>query len=82
MEFVPYDSPAKLADDAAFDKWDVAMIGADPARAAHPGLFVSANRVSQNSALGPLTLSMAVHRLNSEVVSSQKLKVQRFLMLS
>ena len=53
MEFVPYDSPAKLADDAAFDKWDVAMIGADPARAAHPGLFVSANRVSQNSALGP-----------------------------
>ena len=34
MDFVPYDSPAKLAEDAAVDKWDVAMIGADPARAA------------------------------------------------
>mmetsp|Transcript_49747 Transcript_49747/g.102606 ORF Transcript_49747/g.102606 Transcript_49747/m.102606 type:complete len:246 (+) Transcript_49747:63-800(+) len=35
VEFIPYDSPAKLADDAALDKWDVAMIGADPARAAY-----------------------------------------------
>ena len=41
MEFIPYDSPAKLADDAALDKWDVAMIGADPARAACLGARVA-----------------------------------------
>lgn len=34
VEFVPYNSPADLAKDAEQDKWDVAMIGADPARAA------------------------------------------------
>ncbi|CAE7769823.1 MRTO4 [Symbiodinium necroappetens] len=33
VEFVPYESADKLADDAKEDKWDVAMIGADPARA-------------------------------------------------
>jgi len=33
IEYVPYDSPAELAADASKDKWDVAMIGADPARA-------------------------------------------------
>eukprot|EP00437_Effrenium_voratum_P042467 CAMPEP_0181470480 /NCGR_PEP_ID=MMETSP1110-20121109/38574_1 /TAXON_ID=174948 /ORGANISM="Symbiodinium sp., Strain CCMP421" /LENGTH=241 /DNA_ID=CAMNT_0023595455 /DNA_START=30 /DNA_END=752 /DNA_ORIENTATION=- len=32
VEFVPYESADKLADDAKEDKWDVAMIGADPAR--------------------------------------------------
>merc|ERR1712107_663073 len=35
VEFVPYDNAAKLADDAAQDKWDLAMIGADPDRATH-----------------------------------------------
>jgi len=35
VEFVPYDNAAKLADDAAEDKWDVGMLGADPDRAAH-----------------------------------------------
>eukprot|EP00931_Biecheleriopsis_adriatica_P103063 TRINITY_DN77951_c0_g1_i1.p1 TRINITY_DN77951_c0_g1~~TRINITY_DN77951_c0_g1_i1.p1 ORF type:complete len:257 (-),score=71.85 TRINITY_DN77951_c0_g1_i1:19-789(-) len=35
VEFVPYDSVPKLADDASEDKWDVAMIGADPDRAEH-----------------------------------------------
>eukprot|EP00418_Pyrodinium_bahamense_P065477 CAMPEP_0179076314 /NCGR_PEP_ID=MMETSP0796-20121207/34039_1 /TAXON_ID=73915 /ORGANISM="Pyrodinium bahamense, Strain pbaha01" /LENGTH=270 /DNA_ID=CAMNT_0020773567 /DNA_START=58 /DNA_END=870 /DNA_ORIENTATION=+ len=34
VEFVPYSSPADLAKDAEHDKWDVAMIGADPDRAA------------------------------------------------
>jgi len=33
VQFVPYDSPAELSKDAEHDKWDVAMIGADPARA-------------------------------------------------
>mmetsp|Transcript_2644 Transcript_2644/g.4865 ORF Transcript_2644/g.4865 Transcript_2644/m.4865 type:complete len:261 (-) Transcript_2644:90-872(-) len=33
VEYVPYADAAKLAEDAAEDKWDVAMIGADPARA-------------------------------------------------
>eukprot|EP00401_Gymnodinium_catenatum_P018924 CAMPEP_0117493578 /NCGR_PEP_ID=MMETSP0784-20121206/19169_1 /TAXON_ID=39447 /ORGANISM="" /LENGTH=270 /DNA_ID=CAMNT_0005288433 /DNA_START=99 /DNA_END=911 /DNA_ORIENTATION=- len=33
VAYVPYDSPADLAKDAEHDKWDVAMIGADPARA-------------------------------------------------
>merc|ERR1719382_385517 len=33
VKYIPYDSPATLADDAAEDKWDVALIGADPARA-------------------------------------------------
>ncbi|CAJ1328366.1 unnamed protein product [Effrenium voratum] len=33
VEYVPYESADKLADDAKEDKWDVAMIGADPARA-------------------------------------------------
>mmetsp|Transcript_70703 Transcript_70703/g.202563 ORF Transcript_70703/g.202563 Transcript_70703/m.202563 type:complete len:262 (+) Transcript_70703:106-891(+) len=33
VEFVPYDSVPALAKDAPEDKWDVAMIGADPARA-------------------------------------------------
>jgi len=35
VEFVPYDNAAKLAEDAAEDKWDVGMIGADPDRATH-----------------------------------------------
>merc|ERR1712190_306448 len=35
VQYVTYDSPADLANDAAQDKWDVAMIGADPARAAY-----------------------------------------------
>jgi polar amino acid transport system substrate-binding protein len=35
VEYVPYDNAGKLADDAALDKWDVGLIGADPARAAH-----------------------------------------------
>jgi len=35
VEFVPYDTAAKLADDAAQDKWDLGMIGADPDRATH-----------------------------------------------
>lgn len=35
IEFVPYDNAAKLAEDGAEDKWDVGMIGADPARAQH-----------------------------------------------
>lgn len=34
VTYVPYDSPADLAKDAEHDKWDVAMIGADPDRAA------------------------------------------------
>ena len=33
VEYVQYESADKLADDAKEDKWDVAMIGADPARA-------------------------------------------------
>jgi polar amino acid transport system substrate-binding protein len=33
VEFVEYESPADLAKDAEQDKWDLAMIGADPARA-------------------------------------------------
>lgn len=33
VEYVQYGDAAKLADDAKEDKWDVAMIGADPARA-------------------------------------------------
>merc|ERR1712203_148302 len=35
VEFVPYENAAKLADDAAEDKWDIGMIGADPDRATH-----------------------------------------------
>lgn len=35
VEYVPYDNAAKLADDAAEDKWDIGMIGADPDRATH-----------------------------------------------
>lgn len=34
LRYVPYDSPEKLAEDAAEDNWDVALIGADPRRAA------------------------------------------------
>lgn len=33
LRFVAYESADKLAEDAKEDKWDVAMIGADPARA-------------------------------------------------
>mmetsp|Transcript_1003 Transcript_1003/g.1391 ORF Transcript_1003/g.1391 Transcript_1003/m.1391 type:complete len:196 (+) Transcript_1003:53-640(+) len=33
VEFVEYPAADKLADDASKDVWDVAMIGADPARA-------------------------------------------------
>lgn len=33
VEYVPYDDAAAIAADAQKDVWDVAMIGADPARA-------------------------------------------------
>jgi len=33
VQFIPYDSPAELSNDAEHDKWDIAMIGADPSRA-------------------------------------------------
>mmetsp|Transcript_6395 Transcript_6395/g.17195 ORF Transcript_6395/g.17195 Transcript_6395/m.17195 type:complete len:259 (-) Transcript_6395:60-836(-) len=35
LECVPYTAPDKIFTDAADDKWDVAMVGADPARAQH-----------------------------------------------
>jgi polar amino acid transport system substrate-binding protein len=34
LEFVGYDSPGQVADAAASDAWDIAFIGAEPARAA------------------------------------------------
>jgi polar amino acid transport system substrate-binding protein len=33
LKLVPYATPGELADSAATDAWDVAMLGADPARA-------------------------------------------------
>merc|ERR1719203_2639911 len=33
VQYVPYDTPAAIFKDAEGDKWDVAMVGADPARA-------------------------------------------------
>jgi polar amino acid transport system substrate-binding protein len=33
VELVPYDSPSKMGDDAGSGKWDVAFLGAEPARA-------------------------------------------------
>lgn len=35
IQLLPYESPADLADSSATDAWDMAMIGADPARAAY-----------------------------------------------
>ncbi|CAK0887493.1 unnamed protein product [Prorocentrum cordatum] len=35
VEFVPYSSVPDISKDAEADKWDVAMIGADPSRAEH-----------------------------------------------
>lgn len=34
LDLVPYPSPAALADRAGADEWDVALLGAEPARAA------------------------------------------------
>ena len=33
IAYVPYDTPAKLADAATDDVWDIGLIGAEPARA-------------------------------------------------
>src|ERR1700692_1668189 len=33
VQFVPYAKPGELADDAEKDKWDIGLIGAEPARA-------------------------------------------------
>ena len=33
ITYVPYDTPAKLADAATDDAWDIGLIGAEPARA-------------------------------------------------
>ena len=33
ITYVPYDTPAKLADAATDDVWDIGLIGAEPARA-------------------------------------------------
>merc|ERR1719203_1115340 len=35
VQYVPYETPAAIFEDAADDKWDVAMVGSDPARATH-----------------------------------------------
>lgn len=35
VQYIPYNSPGDLADAAAEDVWDVALIGADPDRAAY-----------------------------------------------
>mmetsp|Transcript_34582 Transcript_34582/g.91589 ORF Transcript_34582/g.91589 Transcript_34582/m.91589 type:complete len:361 (+) Transcript_34582:84-1166(+) len=35
VQYVPYDGPGALAEAAAEDAWDIALIGADPDRAAH-----------------------------------------------
>lgn len=32
---VPFDTPARLADAASADQWDIGLIGAEPARARH-----------------------------------------------
>lgn len=34
LQYVPYESPGKLADAAERDEWDVALLGAEPQRAA------------------------------------------------
>jgi len=34
LKYVPYESPGKLADAAERDEWDVALLGAEPQRAA------------------------------------------------
>jgi polar amino acid transport system substrate-binding protein len=34
VELVPYDSPSRMADAVKSDAWDVAFLGAEPARAA------------------------------------------------
>jgi polar amino acid transport system substrate-binding protein len=34
LRYVPYESPGKLADAAVRDEWDVALLGAEPQRAA------------------------------------------------
>ena len=33
VQYVPYARPGELADDAEADKWDIGLIGAEPARA-------------------------------------------------
>ena len=33
LDLVPYSSPGALADQAGADQWDIALLGADPARA-------------------------------------------------
>src|SRR6185295_19841261 len=33
VELVAYDSPSKMGDEAGSGKWDVAFLGAEPARA-------------------------------------------------
>ena len=33
VQMVPYAKPGELADDAEKDKWDIGLIGAEPARA-------------------------------------------------
>mmetsp|Transcript_46704 Transcript_46704/g.104639 ORF Transcript_46704/g.104639 Transcript_46704/m.104639 type:complete len:361 (-) Transcript_46704:25-1107(-) len=35
IEYVPYDTPAALAESSARDEWDIGMLGADPDRAAY-----------------------------------------------
>mmetsp|Transcript_38869 Transcript_38869/g.91501 ORF Transcript_38869/g.91501 Transcript_38869/m.91501 type:complete len:357 (+) Transcript_38869:82-1152(+) len=35
IKYVPYDTPAALAESASKDEWDIAMLGADPDRAAY-----------------------------------------------
>jgi polar amino acid transport system substrate-binding protein len=35
VRYVPYRSPGELADAAVADAWDIGLIGAEPARAAH-----------------------------------------------
>jgi polar amino acid transport system substrate-binding protein len=34
VQYIPYARPGELADDAGLDKWDIGLIGAEPARAA------------------------------------------------
>jgi len=68
VQYVPYDSPAALADDAAQDKWDVALIGADPARATYVNFTAPYCEIEATYAVPEASAHQACAEVDSEGV--------------
>ena len=84
VQMVPYAKPGELADDAEKDKWDIGLIGAEPARAEKIDFIaevdVKGNRIAVTARSAyDLWLERNIHNATLHRGNSQAEVVEMFL---